>query len=482
MSERKKLFSNSLFMLINRLGQAITSFVLTAAIARGLGAAALGQYVLAISYFYIFVNLASQGFKTLFTREISREPESTPTYLVTGTLLQLIFCLFAYAALVIVIYVLPYSRETSRICYIIGLTVIPFGLSNITEAILQAEEKMHLIAVSTVPLYILRVFLMILAMNYHYSIEYVGAIFVASETLILVIEWLLIIQDVQPQWQLKKDFIWHILKLSRTFFAIEGIGIIASRLDVLIISLLGSELLIGIYGAIGQVMQPFSLVSSSVSLAAFPNISKAVYVSKDKQREVAEGIIETLLCMGLPFFVGLLFIGQEILVFIYKDPVFTQPEIKIIFHILSIAIITSSFSRTFSYLLIANGYEKFNLLEVLITTSVSVLSGIILISHYKLLGAAYMDLAMTFSRFGTLTYAVYSRILWIRLFKVMRIPLIISAFMAAVFLIMKNLNLDLLITILLAMISYAIFVTILAMIIFGGFTAIKQKLLNRGAG
>ncbi len=479
MSEKRKLFSNSLAMLTNRLAQAITTFILTAAISRSLGADILGQYILAISYFYIFVNLASQGFKTLFTREISREPESTPIYLASGTLLQLIFCLLGYAALVLVIILAHYSPETSRICYIIGLAVIPFGLSNITEGILQAQEKIHLIAISTVPIYILRVLIMILAINEHYGIEYVGEIFVASETLILLIEWFLILQDVKPEWQIKKDFIWDTLKASRTFFAIEGIGVIASKVDVLIISLLGSELLIGIYGAIGQIMQPFFLVSNSVSLAVFPNMSKAVYLSKDKQREVIEGIIETLLCMGLPFFVGILFIGQDLLLFVYKDPVFGKPEVGIILHILSIAIITGSFSRSFSYLLIANGYEKFNLLEVLVTTSVSLLSGVVLISQYKLLGAAYMGLAMNFSNFSILSYAVYSRILSINLWKIFHRPLLISSFMALVLLITKNLNFDLLITVLIAVIAYMIFGGFLVLKLFGGFKSVKQKLLSR---
>ncbi len=480
MSEKKRLFSNSLSMLSNRLGQAITSFILTIAITRSLGAATLGQYLLAISFFYVFVNLASQGFKTLFTRNIAREPESISTYLVSGTFLQFIFCLFGYAALLIFIFLLPYSPETSRICYIIGLTVIPFGLSNITEAILQAQEKMYLIAISTVPVYIIRVVIMIIAMNQGHNLEYVGGIFVASEILILFIEWLLLVQSVKPKWQIDKDFIGNTLKLSRTFFAIEGIGVIASKVDILIISLLGSELLIGIYGGMGQVIQPFYVVANSISLAAFPNMSKAVYIGKEKQIEVSQGIIETLLCIALPFFIGLFFIGQQLLIFIYKDPIFSRPEIGIVLNIVSFCIIISSFSRTFSYLLISNGYEKFNLIEVIVTTSVAVVTGILLISQYKLLGAAFMDLGMTLSRFSVLTYAVYTRVFSLNVWKIFRRPLLITAFISLIFIITKNINLDLLSTVAIVFIAYFILLGILAVKIFGGFQAVKQKLLNRG--
>jgi O-antigen/teichoic acid export membrane protein len=50
-------------MIVNRLAQSITAFVLTAAIARNLGAEAIGQYLLAYSYYFIFVGIASQGLK-----------------------------------------------------------------------------------------------------------------------------------------------------------------------------------------------------------------------------------------------------------------------------------------------------------------------------------------------------------------------------------------------------------------------------------
>ncbi|MDF5715142.1 MAG: oligosaccharide flippase family protein, partial [Rhizonema sp. NSF051] len=316
MSEQRKLAVNSISMLVNRLTQGIVTFVLTAAIARTLGAYALGQYLLAISYYYIFVNLASQGFKTLFTRELARDPEITPVYLVNGTLLQFVFSIIGYAALVVVVFLLHYTADTSFICDIMGLTIVPFALSNVTEAIFQAQEKMHLIAISTVPVYILRLVAMLWAMQLHYGIEYVAGILIFSESVILVIEWIFLTRIIKPKWQIKQDFIWNTIKATRTFFAIEGIGIIAAKIDILILSLLGSEVLIGIYGAMSQLLQPFYIISSSLSLAAFPSMSKAVYLGKDKQRESTESVIEILLCMGLPFFIGLLFFGKELLLFI----------------------------------------------------------------------------------------------------------------------------------------------------------------------
>lgn len=67
----KKFLKNSLSLLVNRIVQGVTTFVLTVAIGRTLGAYALGQYLLAVSYYYIFVNISSQGLKTFFYQRTS---------------------------------------------------------------------------------------------------------------------------------------------------------------------------------------------------------------------------------------------------------------------------------------------------------------------------------------------------------------------------------------------------------------------------
>lgn len=454
-SEQKKLTLNSISLLANRLTQGVATFVITATIARTLGAEVLGQYLLALSYYYIFVNLASQGFKTLFTRELARDPSITPVYLISGTLLQFVFALIAYAAMAALIYVLPYNDTTSFICYVTGIMIVPFSLSNITEAIFQAQEKMHLIAVSTVPIYILRLLAIIWVVSLHNGLVYIVSILIASESIILIIQWLLLTRIIRPTWKIDWKFIWKTINISRTFFAMEGIGFIASKVDMLILSLLGSELLVGIYGGIGQLLQPYYVVSSSIAVAAFPAMTRAVAEGKDKQRQAAESVIEVLLCISLPFLVGMIFIGDKLLMLIYQDPSFVQAAS--VLHVISISLITGAFSRIFSYLLIANGLERLNLIEVIATTVIGSLTGIIFIYQYKLMGAAFMSLSIGFTNFGVLAYFVSNRLFNLQVLQIIYRPLLISFLMAIVFFLLDKNKIDVWLTIVVATSSYIIF-------------------------
>jgi O-antigen/teichoic acid export membrane protein len=461
-------------MLVNRLTRGITTFVLSAAIARTLGAHALGQYLLAFSFYYVFVSLASQGFKTLFTREIARNPEATPVYLVSGTLLQFVFSIVGYLLMTLVVFMLPYSNDTSTVCYILGLTLIPFSLSNITEAIFQASERMHLIAAATVPIYILRVIAMIWAMQATNRIENVAAIMVISETIILAIEWLLVVRIVKPQWQIDREFMWNTMMEAKTLFAIEGIGMIAAKTDTLILSLLGSEVLVGLYGSVMQLIQPFAIVSGSLNLAAFPAMSKAVDIGRDKQRQEVENTLAILLCIGLPFLLCMFFYGSDLLLLIYQKSRFL--EASTILNLISIAAIISTCAQTLSYVLLANGLERFNLIEVVITSISGSLVGILLISEYQLLGAALMNLFMAFMSFGAIGFAIHRRIFPLRLWPLLRLPLGITVLMLAIFLTLKYFHASLWLAMLLAGSCYTAAVGAWAVFKLGGLEKVGQKI------
>ncbi|WP_392531412.1 oligosaccharide flippase family protein [Nostoc sp. C117] len=464
-------------MIINRLAQSITTFVLTACIARILGAEALGQYLLGFTYYFIFVNIASQGLKTLFTREIAREPEKTPVYLISGTWLQLIFGFLSYVVLVIVVFLLPYSSETSTVCYIMGLAIIPFSLSNITEAIFQAKEKMHLIAIATVPVYVIRLLIMLWAMRMNYGIDYLAAILVISESVILIIEWILITGIVKTKWEIDGDFVWNTIKNARTFLAIEALAVVNGRIQILILSLSGSEFIIGVYGGIMQLFQPFFIISNSICIAIFPGLSKAVSQGRENQQRIISNCIEILLIIALPLCIGLLFIGKNLLTFIY-NPSFAQGSLAL--SVIALSLIFTPFNQSLSFLLVANGFEIVNLRQVAINTTLGSLVGIVLVSQYNLLGAAIMTFLMSFIAFIQYVYFSYTLLFPLNLWQIVRSPLLMSILMVIVFIILEKIHLNFLWTLAIATCSYTLFVNILSIHTLGGMHTVWQKLVRKG--
>jgi O-antigen/teichoic acid export membrane protein len=477
MLEKRKLISNSLAMLINRLVQSIATFILSAAIAHLLGTQALGQYLLAYSYYFIFVTLSSQGLKTLFTRELACNPEDTPTYLVNGIFLQLLFSLVSYIVLIAVVFIMPYSDDTSMVCYIMGLTVIPFALSNITEAIFLAQEKMHLIALTTVPIYILRLFAMVAAMHFKYGMAPVAAILVVSETLILLFQWLCIIRFVKPEWKIKPDFLRDTVRGVRTFFAIEGAAVIGNYFEFIVLSILGSEILLGLYGGVVQLLQPFLIIANSVTLAMFPAMSRTVNQGRKDERLITENLIEILMLIALPLLVGILFMGRELLTLIYGAS-FAQADMAL--KISALALILLPFTRSLGYLLMANGFEKVNLREVMVTTLLGGLIGVVLISQFKLLGAAAMYFIKTIIGSIQFIYETYNRLFALNLGRIFARPLLVCLLMASLFWVLRQSNFEVWVILLIATAAYGVIVGPIGVFMMGGPRVMYAMLLNKG--
>jgi O-antigen/teichoic acid export membrane protein len=471
------MLGNSFFILINRLTQSITTFILVASIARFLGAYELGQYLLAFSYYFVFMTMTSQGFKTLFTREISLNNHETSVYLVSGSVLQLIFSIIGYLILATIVFILPYSTDTSAVCYVMGFTIIPFSLSNITEAVFQAREKMSIVAISTVPVYIARVLIMILAMNLKYNVIHLAGILVVSEIVILLIQWFLIPKVTSYKLQIDWDFIWQTAKKSRTFLFIEGVSVFQSRMQVLILSLFGGEVVVGLYSAISQLMQPFEIVTHSLVQAFFPRMSKAIALGKDQQRQMSEQVVEILLLVALPFMVGLLFIGSDLFILIYQQQSFLQATSAL--HIISIGLFTTALTRPLSYVLVANGFERINLWEVFITTIISGFISIILVSKYQLNGAAFSVLTTQIIGCVIYTYTVYNKLFAIHLWRVMIRPILVSLIMLVTFVLLQKLRLNIYLTIIGATLIYILMIGFLSIYTIGGISTIRAKLLQK---
>lgn len=477
MVKKRQLLGNSFSILTNRLTQSLTTFILVASIARMRGSYELGQYTLAFSYYFLFMSIASQGIKILFTRELSRNPQETPVYLVSGTLLQLFFSSICYVMLFVVVFALPYKSDTATVCYVLGLTIFPFSLSNITEAIFQSQEKMYLITISTVPIYILRVLVILWAMKLNYGISFVSAIMVISETLILLIEWGLIGRIVKPKWQVNWNFIWLTVKSARTFVAIEGLAVINGRMQILILSLLGGEVVVGLYGGVVQLMQPFQIISNSLIGAVFPSMSKAVELGREKQRRLVETIIEILLSVALPIVIGLLFIGSDLLILIYRNPSFSEATVAL--NLVSLGLIISSLGQPLSSLLVANGFEWVNLREVFTSSIFGTLLGVVLVSQHHLLGAAIAAVLTGSIACSQYVYSVYIRLFSLNIWRILRRPVLISIFMLAIFVLLQTIGQSFLVTVIAATCAYMLFVGVLGIYALGGPNVVWAKLLRK---
>ena len=216
------------------------------------------------------------------------------------------------------------------VLFLFGVMLIPYALSNVTESVFQAFDKMHFIAISTAPVYLLRVLAVWLALRSGAGLQRVCEIMIASEVVVLLVEWLFVMRLVKPARRIDTAFIRRVVAQARTLVAIEGMSVVRSRSQMFILSLLGGEVVVGLYGGIMQLLQPFLIASHSLVAGVFPSMAKASALGPDRQRQLTARIIETLLMVSIPFIIALMWVGAELMVLIYDDAAFAAAAIPLV--------------------------------------------------------------------------------------------------------------------------------------------------------
>lgn len=103
---KKKILSNSSWVIAQHLYSMLTSFVIVALIARQLGPADYGLITYSASVITIFSTLAGLGLDNMIVSEIIRNPEREAGYLGTALVMRLISSLLLYPLLILLISIL----------------------------------------------------------------------------------------------------------------------------------------------------------------------------------------------------------------------------------------------------------------------------------------------------------------------------------------------------------------------------------------
>ena len=295
-----------------------------------------------------------------------------------------------------------------------------------------------------------------------------SAVLVASECLVLLMQWLIAVRLVKPKFQINWQFLTHMLRNARTLLVVEGLAVLSARIQVVILSLLASEAVVGLYGAILQILLPFHIFSYSLMSVVLPILSKQMEDRREQQQKTIEKTLIVLLCVSLPATVGLFFQGSNLLAMLYRNSSFTEPTTNIALVIVSLNFIVLTFQQPLSLLLVANNLERFNLREIKASIFVSSILAVALIPKYQLVGAA---VATTISgAFGAAQYVYYA---WryacaFNFWRVTFYPTLLAAAIVIVFYGLQASQQNLATTLLVATTAYGILCSLLLAHVFGG--------------
>lgn len=365
------------------------AFVMTVMMPRYLGATGFGRLYLAMSLTGIMSILVEFGLNSLVAREVSRRREDATRYLVNAGAIKSSLWVVALAGLVVVLRIANYPMETQVATIILAMSVFSAGLSSLLMAILQADDRMRWIAISTVAEKAVYVGAGVTALVLGYGVLAIATVTLVGSVvgLLLDIWWFRRLGkqvDVRSGWQGLE--IKNLFTRSLPFFSVLFFGAVYFRVDVVILSLMKSDAVVGQYGAAYRLFQTTYILPDAFLFALFPLFCRLWSQRGEALSLAAQKGLDLLLLVGIPIAAGMAMLSDQIISVLYGTAQYSQSVI--VLRVLSAAIALMYANGVFVQLLIATERQKRLALTAGIAAVVNIAANFALIPQMGALGAA----------------------------------------------------------------------------------------------
>ena len=471
--------SNTAFILVGQVATGILSLILIRVIALYMHQVGLGLYSTAIAISAILMQVLDFGIPTYAVREIARRKESANDFVsnIMGLRAVLSVGMVAGSA-ALLLFFLSNSRITAETAGIMGLAVLATALSFLAEplraALLAFEkhsyysgiwiaERLIFISFALTMLFLGKGLLMVML---GFAISALAALIINAAVVWKKFTRFSIRLDSKtwPKWA-------DLIKKGAPFWLSALFMTLLSKIDTPIISLIKGAAAAGIYSAASKIMDLFTLLPLTVSLAFYPTLSRLYkHNSKDELTTLFKKAFYYLILIAIPMAVAFTLLSDRIIMFLGGS--FSQAAT--VLQILAWAELFIFLNYLLSCML--NSIDK----QIIFTLStgayatLNILLNLMVIPKFGYIGAAFVALTTQFMQTATLYYFCSKSGYGLNIPKLVFKPIVATAAMGAAIILLSHMHL--LITAPLAAISYLAILIALKGLTKEDFTIIKSLL------
>ncbi len=275
MSKLKRGLKNFSYLTAGKIISQAIGFIGLIYIARILGPDYYGVYVTVGVFMGMFQLVTFSGLHKVIIRKGSRDLENMGEVLDGTVGLKGLFTLIAILVMLIASFFTTYETATKLYIGIFSLKLFSKSFTSFFDTIYQATEKMQYIPLFAILYRIVYVSSAIFLLSLGYGLFSLVMVSVLTSGLEVGLKFLhsktLIAFDIRSKVTIDKKIIWPAV----IFSAIGVVNMISTRVDLLMISFLGTSEEVGIYGIAYQLVREGTMLRNLLSTAFFPIFIKA---------------------------------------------------------------------------------------------------------------------------------------------------------------------------------------------------------------
>lgn len=314
-----RVAKNTAYLVMAFVGQKILSFVYFTLVARAVGVEGAGKYVIATSFTTIFSIFVDLGLSNVLVREVAKVPERAGKLLANVLGMKAVLAALSAIAATVVAGLLGYSPEVRLMIAVATAVMILDSVHLVFYSVMRGFQNLRYEAVGVVTGQIV--------------IITVGALFFALKLPLVSLVVALLCGSI---W----NVIWSARMLSRKFpvpirfaldpgivkffrditvpFALAGIfSRVYSYIDSIMLSKLGTETDVGLYGVAYKLAFAFQFLPMSFAAAVYPAMSEYYVNDRKKLGNVFVSSTKYLTFLVVPLAFGIATLARPIIMAVY---------------------------------------------------------------------------------------------------------------------------------------------------------------------
>ena len=424
----QKIVYNALFSAGARVVEVALALVIIGLTTRYLGGGGFGDYIIVITFVYIFSVIADLGLYSIVVREISREGADEEKIVNNAWTLRLVAGFFILGSAFFVSLIFPYSESVKLG---IGIAAIGFWILSNVQVLMGLFQKhlaMDKVAIAEILGRIVQLLFVWICVKFDLGFLYIifsiflGAIFNFALILFFTSKYIKI--------RLRFDFkFWKKLLKQAYPLAISAILVlIYFKLDTIFLSVMKPREDVGVYGLSYKILENLIFFPAMIVGLTMPIMSRLIFTDKAKFRSVAQRTLNFLIIAVVPMTVGVVFISDKIIKLLGGGEGFNDSPL--VLNILMAALGFIFLGALFSNIIIAANKQKILAQIYFVGMAFNIITNFIFIPRYSYFGAAATTVATELLVTILMIWVVYRSVKFIPSFAILFKALLASSLMA----------------------------------------------------
>lgn len=388
MDSLSRIVNNTIISLIGQVVTWTSTLILTIAYGRFLGDVKFGELYFATTFALLIGIPIMDGFNRHLTRDVAQEPDKALRYFSNTILIKIMLWFVLYGIILLLAWLLGYPAEVRILVAICGITLLSSSIATTFSSLHYADGRVIYPVVGTVLEKGLSALFGFLLLKNGAGVTTMATILLGGSLASGTWQAFWFFKVVGISFVIDKAMILVLLRKGIPFLAYGVLGVVYYRLDVVLLSLMTNNAVVGWYGAAYRLFDTMAFLPSLVIVTImYPVFSKLSITSQVDLKLAIEKSTSFLLFVVIPTAAIMIVAAPNIIGFLYHRAEFVQsfPALQW----LAPGLVFLYINMILTTILVSTRQEKKITLMAAVALVFNLGLNLILIPHYQHVGAAF---------------------------------------------------------------------------------------------